>query len=275
MNQTFSPTRFGRLLRKYFTDNRGQLLANLALLVASMAVMGLLLYYNKYPQSVDRNRPLLFFFIGGTAWYVFTWLQTEVLNQKERSITYLLQPASQFEKILLIWLVSGPGFLLVYSLLLTLMDSIGLSYVNHQQWTPEQQKIVGSYQLAPWYKSDEIVRSKLVVWVLTVLLHPFALAFTLWIRRFTLPLVAVLAFGLLILGMFLNATILANLTGSESANYVLPFSSFISYPPTGQSFYRTIELPQPLGNQIRWLVGSVAVTLLYIIAYFRLKEREV
>ena len=32
MNQTFSLTRFGRLLRKYFTDNRGQLGANLALL---------------------------------------------------------------------------------------------------------------------------------------------------------------------------------------------------------------------------------------------------
>ena len=275
MNQTFSITRFGQLLRKYFSDNRGQLLANLALLIGGMIVMAFLHYYSNYPQSVERGRPIFFFFVGGAAWYVFTWQQTEVLNQKERSITYLLQPASQFEKILLVWLISGPVFLLVYSLTFTVTDSVGLSYVNHHQWTPEQQKFVGSYQLAPWYKSDEFQQTNLVVWVLTALLHPFALAFTLWVRRFTLPLVAVLAFALIIVGMFVNSIILSSLTGSESASYVLPFSSFKSFPPTDQSFYRTIELPQPLGSQIRWLVGSLAVILLYIMAYFRLKEREV
>lgn len=275
MNQTFSFTRFGRLLRKYFTDNRGQLLANLALLIVGLIILATVIYTGKYPQAVERTRQIPFFFIGWTAWYVFTWQQTETLNQKERAITCLLQPASQLEKMILIWLVSGLGFLIVYSLVFTLIDGVGASYVNHHQWTPEQQKIVGSYQLSPWYKSDEFYKVPLMIWVLSALLHPFALVFLLTIRKFTLPLVVVLGFCLFVGGMFLNSAILSGLTGSDSASYVTPFSNFWSQPPTGESFYRTINLPQPIGNQLRYAVGIIAVVLLYITAYFRLKEREV
>lgn len=274
MNQTFSITRFGRLARKYFTDNQGQLLANVAVLIAGLIILATVVYTGKYPQAVERTRQIPFFFIGWSAWYVFTWQQTETLNQKERAITYLLQPASRLEKIVLIWLLSGLGFLLVYILVFTVIDGVGLSYVNHLKWTPAQQKVVGSYQLVSWYKSDEFFKVPLMIWVLSALLHPFALAFLLFMRRFTLPLVAVLAFCLYIGGMFLNSLILSRLTGSDSASYVIPFSSFWAQPPTGQSFYRTIGLPQPLGNQFRYGVGIVVVVLLYVTAYFRLNERE-
>lgn len=275
MNQTFSITRFGRLTRKHFTDNRGQLLSNVAVLIAGLIILATVIYTGKYPQAVERTRQIPFFFIGWAAWYVFTWQQTETLNQKERAITYLLQPASRLEKITLIWLLSGVGFLLVYALVFTVIDGVGVSYVNQLKWTPAQQKMVGSYQLVSWYKSDEFFKAPLMIWVLSALLHPVALAFLLSIRRFTLPLVAVLAFCFFIGGMFLNSAILSSLTGSDSASYVIPFSNFWAQPLTGESFYRTVSLPQPLGNQIRYVVGVTAVVLLYIIAYFRLKEREV
>ena len=137
MNQTFSLPRFGRLLRKYFTDNRGQLGANLALLTGLMLALTVM-FYSGLPFTVDRNRAISFFFLIWVSWYVFTWLQTETLNHKERALNYLLQPASQFEKFLLLWLVSGVGFLAVYLLLFTVMDSLGVAYVNNKQWTPYQ-----------------------------------------------------------------------------------------------------------------------------------------
>ena len=275
MNQTFSLPRFGRLTRKYFTDNRGQLLSNVAVLIAGLIILATVIYTGKYPQAVERTRQIPFFFVGWAAWYVFTWQQTETLNQKERAITYLLQPASRLEKIILIWLLSGVGFLLVYTLVFTAIDGVAVSYVNHLKWTPAQQKIVGSYQLVSWYKSAEFFKAPLTIWVLSALLHPFALAFLLSIRRFTLPLVAVLAFCLFIGGMFLNSAILISLTGSDSASFVIPFSNFLAQSPTGDSVYRTVSLPQSPGNQIRYVVGIVAIVLLYITAYFRLKEREV
>ncbi|MFD2569620.1 hypothetical protein ACFSUS_03190 [Spirosoma soli] len=274
MNQTFSLTRFGRLSRKYFIDNRGALLANVGLLVGVLILMTFM-FYRAYPMAVDRNRQVPFFIIGLAAWYVFTWQQADVLNEPKRAITYLLQPASQLEKIALMWLVSGVGFLLTYLLLFTLIDGLGVYYINQRQWTPEQQKIVGSYKLRSWFESAEFFRVSATVWGLSVLLHPFALVFSLWIRKYTFPLVALLAFLLLFLGIFLNSALLRSLTGANDVTSIIPFSNFITSSPTDKSIYRTVHFPQPIANQIRYSVGALAILLLYITAFYRLKEREV
>ena len=276
MNQTFSLTRFGRLLGKYFTDNRGQLLANLALLACVLAATSFLFYIG-LPQEVDGKRQVPFFIIGWGAWYVFIWQQTEALNQRERAITYLMQPASKLEKIGLIWLVSGIGFLIVYLLVFTAVDAVGVALVNNRQWTPEQLRQVGSYRLAPWYRSSKFFDNMpaiLVVW--SVLLHPFVMAFFLTFRRYTLPLVAVFAFVLVLGGFFANTAILGQLLGVESGsvNNAFPFGNFWIRSPPNREF-RQVDLPQPIGNQIRYSVGIAAVVLLYVTAYFRLKEREV
>ncbi|GAB3639517.1 hypothetical protein [Spirosoma arcticum] len=277
MNQTFSLPRFGRLLRKHFTDNRGQLLAGLALLIGLMIALTVVFYRN-LPFAVDRNRPIPCFFLGWAAWYVFTWQQTDILNNKERSLNYLLQPASQLEKFVLLWLVSGVCFLTVYVLIFTVLDSFGVAYVNGRQWSPAQlaqiRNVGGILSIKPFYQSDGFWPPTPIL-VLTGLLHPLSTVFLLIVKRYSLPLVAVLAFCLFIGSMFLNSAILSSLTGSDSASNVIPFNNFLAQPPTGELFYRTISLPQPIGSQIRYAVGSVVVVLLYITAYFRLKEREV
>ena len=275
MNQVFSPSRFGRLLRKYFTDNRGQLLANLALLAGGLATASFIFYLDP-PQSVNYIRPILFFMVGWGTWYVFIWQQTEALNQRERAITYLMQPASKLEKIVLTWLVSGVGFLVVYLLLFTALDAVGVAWVNNKQWAPGQLREISSYQLVPWYQSKAFsgLASLLLVW--SGLLHPFAMAFCLTFRRYALPLVAVLAFVLVMGGFLANSAILGQLLGVESGsvNNAFPFSNFWIRSPLNREF-RQVDLPQPIGNQIRYSVGTVAVVLLYVTAYFRLKEREV
>jgi putative flippase GtrA len=278
MNQTFSISRFGRLLRKYFIDNKGQLLANTGLLVGGLFVL-ILFAYQASPASVRQTRTILFFVLGWACWYVFTVQQTAVLNQKERAINYLMQPASQVEKILLIWLISGLGFVLVYSAVFALFDSIGISYVNNRDWTPEQLAMMrrqGSlFKLTPFFSGISLDDMPRQLWVFTGLLHAFALTFSLLVRRYTLPLVVVVAFGLLIFGVLGNNYLLHMLTGSNTISSVTPFAQANAESPVNQYQYRHVELPQPIGNQLRYLVGITAVILLYITAYIRLKEREV
>ena len=266
MNQTFSLPRFGRLLRKYLIDNRGQLLANLALLaVVSIAVA--LIFYTDNPIGVERNRSVLFLFIGWAAWYIFIWQQTEVLNHKERAMTYLMQPASQLEKIVLIWLISGVGFIMVYLIIFGLVDAVGVQYVNSKEW-PQ-----GTPKLNSYYEFNGFV--PFILWVFTALLHPLALVLLLVVRRYALPSVAVLAFVLLFIGLIVNSLILANIIDLEGGTRTLPFDSLGVVSPENHNQYRRVNLPQPIGNQLRYAVGIVAVVLLYITAYFRLKEREV
>ena len=279
MNQTFSISRFGRLLRKYFTDNKGQLLANIGLLVGGLFVLTVFAYQAS-PGSVKDTRFVLFFLLGWPCWYVFTVQQTAVLNQKERAINYLMQPASQIEKTLLIWLISGVGFVLIYTSVFALFDSIGVSYVNNRNWSPEQLDMMrrqGSlFKLTSFFSGisidDDIPKQ---LWMFTALLHAFTMAFSLLVRRYTLPLVVVITFALLIFGVLGNNYLLHVLTGSDSISSVTPFSNANAKSPVDQYQYRSIDLPQPLGDQLRYLVGATAIILLYITAYVRLKEREV
>jgi hypothetical protein len=266
MNQTFSLNRFGRLTRKYFTDSRGQLLANLALLVVVLVACSLLVYSDN-PLAVERNRSIPFFFVGWAAWYVFIWQQTDALNHKERAMSYLMQPASQLEKMTLIWLVSGIGFVVVYCLLFGLVDAAGVHYVNSREWP------VGTPILSPFYDLDSYIPRELCVF--SALLHPFALAFLLVVRRYSLPSVAVLAFLLFFIGVIINSLLLDSIIDLEEANRIAPFDRLGVVSPISKNQYRRVDLPQPIGNQIRFVVGITAVVILYITAYFRLKEREV
>lgn len=278
MNQTFSIARFGRLLRKYFTDNRGPLLANAGLLIGGLFVASVLAYQG-VPGSVTEMRTLLFFVLGWPCWYVFTVQQINVLNQKERAMNYLMQPASQFEKITLIWLISGVGFVLVFIPVFAVFDSMGVWFVNHRDWSPEQITLIkrqgGLFTLKPFFADAHLGNVPVQLWVFTALLHSFTMALALLVRRYTLPLVVVIAFALLIFSYLGNNVLLHSLTGSGWISSIGPFAQATAQSPFNQHDYRTVELPQPLSNQFRYAVGIVAVVLLYITAYVRLKEREV
>lgn len=266
MNQTFSLSRFGRLVRKYFVDHKGQLLTNLAFLLVVLTVSALI-FYNANPLAVARNRGFPFFFVGFAAWYVFIWQQIDVLNHKERAMTYLMQPASSLEKIGLIWLVSGLGFLVVYFSLFSLIDTVGVQYVNSQEWPN------GTPVLSPFFAFDGFIPPEL--WVFTVLIHPVALVGLLLVRRYGFPAVAVLAFVLLFIGFMMNSFIVSNMIALKGESSIIPFGRLGVVSPTNSNEYRFIDLPQPIGNQLRFGVGILAIGLLYVAAYFKLKEREV
>lgn len=278
MNQTFSVSRFGRLLRKYFTDNRGQLLANLGLLIGCLLVLGINCY-TSLPVQVKNIRSVVFFALGWPCWYIFTVQQIAGINQKERAINYLMQPASQFEKIALIWLISGLGFIVVYVGLFFLADTIGVAFVNNRHWSPDKLVEIrergNMLNVEPFFNNITMRDIPTSSWVFTALLHSFTLAFALLIRRYTLPLVVIVAFGLLFSGLFINNFLLQNLTGSTSIRSGLPFAEAIVKSPIHQYQYREVNLPQEITSQLRYLVGITAIVLLYITAYVRLKEREV
>ena len=275
MNQTFSLSRFGRLLRIYLSDNRGSLLINIVLLVGGLSVLALF-FYRSMPVSIEHSRYLLLFFVGWAAWYVFTIQQVAMLNEKERAITYLLRPASLVEKYVLILLVSGISFLVVYLAVFTLVDAVGVSFVNHRNWTAEQLNQIrmmgGQLHVEPYYKSEGLSNTPITVWVFSMLLHPVVLTVALLIRRFPLALVAVIILGVIVIGLFGNEYLMSGLFAGEDINAGLPYSTpVVIHNNTG----RQITLPEPTGNQLRYAVGILAVVLLYITVYFRIKEREV
>ena len=275
-NQTFSLTRFGRLLRKQFTDNRGQWLTSFALLAGVMITL-FMVSGQGVPQKVDSERRILFIITGWVAWYGFVWQQTDLLNQKERAVSYLLQPASAFEKTLALWLITGVGFVVVYLGCFLLLDAAVVAFVNNREWSAQQlneiQRRGGMRQLKPFYESAELTDLPPFIWVLTGLLHSFALAMLLTLRRYALPLVAVLAFVLIGAGFFLNIGVAKKLISPDVVSGK-PFEGVI-IQTRGPGTFHDLALPQPLGDQLSWLVGVAVLLGLYAVAYLKLNEREV
>ena len=127
--------------------------------------------------------------------------------------------------------------------------------------------------IKPFYQSDNFWPPAHIL-VLNGLLHPLSIVFLLFFKRYSLPLVGVLFMVLLASGYFLNSYVLHWILDTREPLSALPFESVGVDAPTGLG-YRRIDLPQPIGNQLRYVVGITAVVLLYITAFFRLKEREV
>lgn len=273
MNQTFSLSRFGRLLRTYFVENRNALLANVAVLFVVMAGLGFLVY-SSFSWSLPRMRIFFLFFTGGAAWYVFTVQQVTVLNEKERAITYLLRPASKLEKWVQLVVTSGLGFIIVYLLLFTAIDAVGVWYANNRPVEPGRlTDLLNRQTIEPWFVPSQLRDVPAIFWVDAALLHPLSLAFALLIRRYSLPLIPVLVFFALVIVILVNQRLLGSMIGPVSDFSAPPFDR-LSVSRT-DSNWRMVRIPKPAGDMIRYGVGVSAVLLLYVTAFFRLKEREV
>jgi hypothetical protein len=272
MNQTFSLSRFSRLLRTYFTENRTVLLANVALLTVILVVLSWLVY-RELPVVAARNRYLVFFFVGGVVWYLFTVQQT-AKNRKEQAISYLLRPASQLEKWMQLVIVTGFGFLITYLLLFTLIDAVGVWYINHRTWEPGPlTDLLNRSTIEPWFTPSQLRELPAVFWVATVVLHPITLAFALLIRRYALPLIPIVAFIAFVVVVLANHRLLGSMIDGAQSMSSEPFADI--HVTQTQNNWRQVLMPQPIGDVIRYGVGALVILLLYVTAYFRLKEREV
>lgn len=277
MNQTFSLSRFGRLLRTYFGENRNALLANTAVLFVILIAFSSIIY-RQYPTTVANSRYNILFIVGGAAWYIFTAQQVTVLNEKERAITYLLRPASLIEKWLQLVVVSGLFYLIVCLSLFTIIDSVGVWVVNHHTWKPDELKMIRENygnQLTidsylNWNDIGELPRS---FWLSAAFIHPASLALALLVRRYTLPLIPVIAFTFLFVLSIVNKQLLQGLFDDQVL--VSPEVFGNAFVEKTNRSWRMVRVSKPAGDIIRYGVGLSAVLLLYVTAFFRLKEREV
>ncbi len=276
MNQTFSAARFGRLLRKYWQDDKAGLTAALGTLFATQAATMSFVSYSSYPDSVIENRPVGFLSLSLMIWPLFTVAIASVYNKRDQGLSLFMVPASLFEKWLQLWLVSGLLFMVCFVGFFSLIDVFGTYYVNHKTWSAEELSYLSKNNITRTVERfDYADLLSTPIWAVWVLLHPFALATTLLFKKY--PLVFGVAVGLALFGggFYLNSQLVKGIFDNASSFQAFPFTGVWVYNEKLSVQGRYLDLPQPLGDSICWVVGIAAVGLLYAVAYFRLKEREV
>ncbi len=111
MNKTFSIHRFTRLFKKHTKEHFRNYLMSVAVLVGVMMLGGSFLVYMADVQ-LDKSLQTFFFFsimlLAGT---IFTSNAFADLGERKKAITWLVLPASHFEKYMVAWVYS---FLTLY-----------------------------------------------------------------------------------------------------------------------------------------------------------------
>jgi len=129
MNDFFSLKRFGLLFKRDIQENWKKYLIYILVLfgVLVLAFLWFTYSYNNYTSyRMDDNQGAIRYYYRSLVsnsiilFFVFSCLSAamimEPMNRKNKSITYLMQPSSSFEKYLSRWLILTIGYIFIFAL---------------------------------------------------------------------------------------------------------------------------------------------------------------
>jgi len=194
--------------------------------------------------------------IGGS---IFTSMSFIELGDKKKAIPFLTLPASHFEKYLVAWLYSYVIFQLVFMAGFSLIDSI----VIHLGTAPVEER---DQQMNVFLMDENFS----VVFVIYALFNGLTLLGAVFFEKMHFIKTAVIFFICLIILVLLNNQLLNLFIGKSSQGNV-PFQGAGLNEKT--NFFRIY--PDKSITQYGNYVIELTALLLWIGAFFRLKEKEV
>jgi hypothetical protein len=257
MSQHFSPTRFGRLLRKHTAENLPKYAMSTAVLAGGvLVVLGALTYLTHRP--LERELQIILFLFGLlAAGAIFTSSVFAELGNPRGAAPALLLPASHFEKYLVAWLYSLPVFFVLYTAVFMVINYLVLQLGN--QGRP--------YEVYDFSRGVSEWVGPLLSYAL---LHSLALWGAIFFRRLHVIKTAFLFFGLLVSLITLNMRLLGSLLPAQGIT--MPFNSLW----VGQNEqHMLLQLPESQQQLTMILVPSVLALLLWAAAYARLTEKQI
>jgi len=259
MENIFSPARFGNLINKHFREH-----LRTYLMISIVFGGGVLLLFMFLISA--SNRPLTLedqFAIWGVSLmvgiFVFTANVFAPYNHSRSAFPATTLPASIFEKYLLHWLVSFAGFTFFALAAYHLSQSIIIGYLRANGLETEQFFAWNGTEASP--PSNRIL-------LVYILLHSVAFLGAVSFRKNTVLLTALVAFSTVALYVYINHLLTQAVLNGDGS--LLPFSHVNVLTVDG---WASINRP----NNELWATISLStlILLLWICAYFKLKERQV
>lgn len=253
MNQHFNLGRFGRLLRQQVQAHLGSYALQIAVLLGIMLlVIGGLSYLQHEPPPPSGQQIFLLLFLLGAGGYFASVVLAEY-GQGSRAALALLLPASQLEKFLVAWLLSGPLFLVVFLADFYLADWLIVST------SPRAELLNVFAERSTWL-------DLLQAWTLV---HAIWLWGSIYFRKQQFVRTAFVLFGAGVLVSVANFRALKALVTTKVA-FALPFGT----PHlVDNNSSLSLSLPDAQTAWLTWLPLAL-VLLLWATAYVRLTEKQ-
>ncbi|SFQ74249.1 hypothetical protein [Hymenobacter arizonensis] len=256
MNQHFNISRFGLLLRKHVGEHMRSYLMGTGVLAGVLALaLGGLTYLARQPLEANTQVALFSFFLMLSG-AVFTSTVFEALGDQRRAVPALLLPASHLEKYLVVWLLSLPVFLVVFTAVFFAVDALTIQLAGG----------IVSGLLLDFSNRPGDLNSILLYFALV---HGVSLWGAIYFQRLHVIRTAFTAFGLLAVCSVLNFQVLKGLL-SPDIRFAPPFADM-----TLREGDQVFSLA--LGNSQTALFGILALALavlFWLSAYARLNEKQ-
>jgi hypothetical protein len=258
MNNFFSMKRFSRLFVKQTTEHYRTYLMSAAVLAGVMLLGGSFIFF-VIPEPPDTGMQTAMFvilmLIAGT---IFTSTVFNNFGDKSQSIASITLPATAFEKFLTGWLYSFIIFMLVYSCLFYGVLA-GLGHTKH--WGANQHFIMLSFR-----RNDIFM-----LMVMYSILHSISIFGAIFFKKLQFIKTGFVFFIGYSFIMVLNTLFLKSITGLNVAKLALPYA-YLNFDVRNK--YYSLAPKGLVSENVIFILMVIAV-LIWIAAYFRLKEKQV
>lgn len=194
-------------------------------------------------------------FVGGL---LITLLTFSEFNRDTSRLQFLSLPASNFEKLVSKWLYTLPGFLLV----VTMLFAIAYSFFGF---------IMESIYDIKFSSIGEIDFRDISYFLLAFLvLHAFCFLMAVLYNRYTIPKTILTALGLLAITIFLLGLIFRIVFFDHWVGFFTPSEKQMQVEVT-HNFKVWVE---SFFTKLPYIVPAIVVPFMWVVSYFKMKEKE-
>ncbi|ULQ52830.1 hypothetical protein [Flavihumibacter fluvii] len=268
MNSSFSFQRLFLLIRKQWAENnRFYGLATLALL-GVMAMVFIIFWIMMDHPYYREDHTLSIYFVGlFLLGCLFASTSFQALGEKEKGQYWLSLPATHAEKLVTVILFSTVLFFVVYTACFLLVKWLALSYV---QFRMHSVPII-EYQKIDWTKNVSIVVPYLLLCFMAV--QALFLLGSIYFRKYAYVKTIILGacfFGAYVFVMFkmYNGFLPENYHWEV---YRVVFNNF----PDNNGIYHQYSFGETFNQVLLAIVKWIWAPVFWVIAWFRLREKEI
>jgi len=274
MNQFFNFHRSSLLVAKHWADNKKRYLLSV------LAFIGLLIGWFTFTILIDPSFPVgqglqivTYFFSLFTVGSFYASQYFRELGSRSRGINFLLVPASGFEKVLCSLIYTVILFFIVFTAAFYLVDVlmvwIAQSLVSDIPYPADQRGVLNVFEAAKIHTSPKTIVNAL--WIYFTIQSVFLLG-SVYFEKYSFIKTIISGFVgcfiLFCLMYFLNENLLPE--GDYPRGLL---TSYRVYTDGGQD--PLIEIPRWIGHVFRFLAMYAVAPFLWIVTYYRLKEKQV
>ncbi|HYO23278.1 MAG TPA: hypothetical protein VER36_12800 [Flavisolibacter sp.] len=270
MNQFFSFKRFTLLVLKHWADNKKRyglsMLAFVGLLITWLVFTMLTGFDNKpMGKTVQQVTFFLALFAVGT-FYASQYFRD--LGSRAKGITFLLVPASAFEKLLCSLLYTVVLFFVTFTAAFYLVDVLMVAVANTFPSTGKTEVVNVFKIILLKFNKDSTINFLLFFFSVQSVFLLGSIYFEKYSFIKTIISGFVSCFALFCLMYFFNEMLLPE--GDYPSGFLTTYRVFVD---GGND--RLVQIPRWIGEVFRFSVMYAAAPFLWIVTYFRLKEKQV